>query len=52
MPTDNGSSGCPMILLNNNLNIIQVIGIHKEADNRKKLNYGTLLEKYLMKTMI
>lgn len=43
VPTDKGSSGCPLILLNNNLNIIQVIGIHKEADNKKKLNYGTFI---------
>ena len=28
--TDNGSSGCPIILLNNNINLIQVIGIHKK----------------------
>ena len=31
IPTDNGSSGCPIILLNNNINLIQVIGIHKEG---------------------
>ena len=28
--TDNGSSGCPIILLNNNINLIQVIGINKK----------------------
>ena len=32
IPTDSGSSGCPIILLNNNINLCQVIGIHKEAD--------------------
>ena len=31
IPTDNGSSGSPIILLNNNINLIQVIGIHKEV---------------------
>ena len=37
IPTDSGSSGCPIILLNNNINLIQVIGIHKNSDteNRK-----------------
>ena len=30
--TDNGSSGCPIILLNSNINLIQVIGIYKEGD--------------------
>ena len=29
--TDNGSSGCPILLLNNNINMIQVIGIHKRG---------------------
>ena len=41
--TDNGSSGCPIILLNNNLNSLQVIGIHKYADYYKKLNCGTFI---------
>ena len=31
--TEPGSSGCPIILLNNIINLIQVIGIHKEGDN-------------------
>ena len=43
IPTDNGSSGCPIILLNNNINFIQVIGIHKESDKTKKLNYGAFI---------
>ena len=43
IPTKYGSSGCPIILLNNNINIIQVIGIHKEASNIQKLNYGTFI---------
>ena len=41
--TDNGSSGCPIILLNNNINLIQVIGIHKNSDDKKKLNGGTFI---------
>ena len=41
--TDNGSSGCPIILLNSNINFIQVIGIHKNANVTKKLNYGTFI---------
>ena len=35
--TDNGSSGCPIILLNNNINMVQVIGIHKEGDKKNKI---------------
>ena len=41
--TDNGSSGCPIILLSNNMNLKQVIGIHKDADYSKKLNGGTFI---------
>ena len=41
--TDNGSSGSPIILLNNNINLIQVIGIHKNADDKNKLNGGTFI---------
>ena len=41
--TDNGSSGCPIILLNNNINLIQVIGIHKNSDIETKLNGGTFI---------
>ena len=43
IPTDNGSSGCPIIILNDNINLIQVIGIHKEANPSKKLNGGTFI---------
>ena len=35
IPTDNGSSGCPILLLNNNINLAKVIGIHKNADIKK-----------------
>ena len=41
--TQFGSSGCPIILNSNNINLIQVIGIHKNADNNKKLNGGTFI---------
>ena len=43
IPTDNGSSGCPILLLNNNINLIQVIGIHKEANITKNINRGTFI---------
>ena len=41
--TEHGSSGCPIILLNNNSNLIQVIGIHKCASYEKRLNGGTFI---------
>ena len=41
--TDKGSSGCPIILLNDNINLIQVIGIHKEGYEAIKLNGGTFI---------
>ena len=41
--TNKGSSGCPIILLNNNINSIQVIGIHKEEDDSDDFNYGTFI---------
>jgi len=43
IPTDNGSSGCPIILYTENINLIQVIGIHKEANYLKNLNSGTFI---------
>ena len=43
IPTDNGSSGSPIMLLNSNINLVQVIGIHKEADYDKKVNQGTFI---------
>ena len=43
IPTDNGSSGCPIILLNNNLNLVQVIGVHKETEDLNELNSGTFI---------
>ena len=41
--TNNGSSGCPIILLNSNINLIRVIGIHKKANYIKNLNSGTFI---------
>ena len=41
--TDSGSSGSPIIILNNNVNLIQVIGIHKNGDKNKKINGGTFI---------
>ena len=41
--TETGSSGCPIILLNNNINLILVIGIHKGSDINKKINYGIFI---------
>ena len=43
IPTEEGSSGCPIILLNNNINLIQVIGIHKNGDNYENVNGGTFI---------
>ena len=45
--TEVGSSGCPIILLNNNINLIQVIGIHKEGNYRTNLNIGTFIGEIL-----
>jgi len=41
--TDNDSSGCPIMLLNDNINLIQVIGIHKISDKSKKVNGGIFI---------
>ena len=49
--TDNGSSGCPIILLNDNINLIQVIGIHKEGDKINKINGGTFLGEIFNKNL-
>ena len=42
IPTDHGASGCPIILLNNNLNLLLVIGIHKNSDG-KNINGGIFI---------
>ena len=49
--TDDGSSGCPIILLNNNIKSIQVIGIHKKSDHINKLNDGIFIGEILDKEM-
>ena len=43
--TDDGSSGCPILLLNNNVNFIGVIGIHKDGiySENIKINRGTFI---------
>ena len=38
--TEKGSSGSPIILFNT----LKVIGVHKQADNEKKLNVGTFID--------
>ena len=41
--TDNGSSGCPIILLNDLNDLVMVIGIHKNSDKKLKINGGTFI---------
>jgi hypothetical protein len=41
--TKSGASGSPIILFNENIDSIQVIGIHKEANYIKRLNSGTFI---------
>ena len=41
--TESGASGSPIILYTKNVNSIQVIGIHKEANYTKNLNTGTFI---------
>ena len=43
VPTDTGSSGCPIILLNNNINLVFVIGIHKSKIINSSINNGTFI---------
>jgi len=43
IPTEQGSSGCPNIIINKNINLIQVIGIHKEGNYEENINYGTFI---------
>ena len=47
IPTAPGSGGSPIILLNNNINEIRVIGIHLGADKNKKLKFGTFIAEIL-----
>ena len=41
--TDLGSSGSPILLFNDNFNLIHVIGIHKNGDGKNKINGGTFI---------
>ena len=41
--TEPGSSGCPILLLMDNINLIKVIGIHKNGDKKNKINGGTFI---------
>ena len=43
IPTDIDSSGCPILLLNDEINLIQVIGIQKEINISKDINCGTFI---------
>ena len=45
--TVKGSSGCPIILPNDNIKLIRVIGIHKKGDKNNKINKGTFIGKFL-----
>ena len=38
IPIDKCSMGCPIILLDNNINLIQVVGIHKEVETDFSMN--------------
>ena len=49
--TDKGSSGCPIILLNKNINLIQVIGIHKAGDKKHNINGGTFIGEIFNKNL-
>ena len=50
--TDSGSSGCPIILLTNNINLLQVIGIHKEGDKIHNINGGTFIGEIFDKDLL
>jgi len=43
MSTSPGSAGCPVILLDINIDRIKVIGVHNGKDCRKKLGIGTFI---------
>ena len=45
--TDSGASGSPIILINDNINLIQAIGIHKYSDLKNKINVGTFIGEIL-----
>jgi len=43
IPTDFGSGGCPIILLDNNINLLKVIGIHQSKDKENKVGYAKFI---------
>ena len=43
IPTEKGSSGCPIMLYTEDINLIQVIGIHKKANYSNNFNCGTFI---------
>ena len=43
IPTEEGSSGCPILLLRNDINSVKVIGIHKSFNICEKIKYGTFI---------
>jgi len=43
IPTEKGSSGCPILLLSKNINLIQIIGVHKNSDRKLQINGGTFI---------
>ena len=47
IPTENDSLGCPIILANNNLDFLQVIGIHKTSDDKNKINKGLFINEII-----
>ena len=47
IPTENDSLGCPIILLNNNIDFLQVIGIHKISDDKTKINKGIFINEII-----
>ena len=47
IPIENDSSGCPIILLNNEINSLQVIGINKTAVNNKGLFINEIINEII-----
>ena len=47
IPTSQGSGGSPIMLLNNNINDIKVIGIHIGSMKRKNVKFGTFIAEIL-----
>ena len=47
IPTENDSIGFPIILLNNNVDFLQVIGVHKISDDNTKINKGIFINEII-----